>query len=224
MGFKKNWNQEWSSHRNWDGRSLQPSISFLLGPLLCHISASVTLTGFTLVLLHRLTSVSYLLGRKFYSLRVLCAWVQVPRRKITNDPSEMLACHLQSIQNGTTSTGGQRIEEEDRCESQGKWMLTWTTEEMSYKGKEEFNAVPRPVQQKNCFGNLSGQTVLPKKHQMLGNMVLREFKCKHVTEKVETHYLWFKAVRKDVFLPGISIITMKESLAGACTCVHTKSL
>lgn len=33
----------------------------------------------------------------------------------------------------------------------GKWMLTWTTEEMSYKGKEEFNAVPRPVQQKTAL-------------------------------------------------------------------------
>lgn len=64
---------------------------------------------------------------------------------------------------------------------------------MSYNRKEEFNAMPRLIQQKNCFGHLSGQPVLPKKHQMLGNMVYRleEFKCKNITEKVETHFFFF---------------------------------
>ena len=141
------------------------------GALLCHISASVTLTGFLWFSLHRLTSVSYLLGRKFYSLRVLCAWVQVPRRKITNDPSEIWLATYNPSRMGQPPQGDKGLRRKMGVSLRGKWMLTWTTEEMSYKGKEEFNAAPRPAQQKNCFGNLSGQTVLPKKHQMLGNMV-----------------------------------------------------
>lgn len=75
---------------------------FPSGAMLHHVSAPVTQTGFLWFSLHSLTSVSYLLGKKFYSLRVLWAWVQIPRRKITNDPSETLACHPQSIQNGAT--------------------------------------------------------------------------------------------------------------------------
>lgn len=144
---------------------------FPCGAMLHHISASVTQTGFLWFSLHSLTSVSYLLGKKFYSLRVLWAWVQVPRRKITNDPSETLACHPQSIQNGTTPQEDKGLRRKMGVSLGGKWMLTWTMEEMSYKGKAEFNAAPGPVRQKNCFGNLSGQIVLPKKHQMLGDMV-----------------------------------------------------
>ena len=85
-------------------------------------------------------------------------------------PKRWLATHNPSRM-GQSPQGDKGLRRNMGVSLRGKWMLTWTTEEMSYKGKEEFNAVPRPVQQKKCFGNLSGQTVLPKNHQILGNMV-----------------------------------------------------
>lgn len=47
--------------------------------------------------------------------------------------------------------------------SENGCQLRWTAGDMSYKEKEKSNAMPRLIHQKNCFRNLSGQIVLPKK-------------------------------------------------------------
>lgn len=171
MGFKKNWNQEWSSHRDRGGRSLHPSISFLLGPcciMFQLLSPWQDSSGSPFIVLP--------LFPTYWEKSSTLSEFFVPESKFPGErlqmihPKRWLATHNPSRM-GQSPQGDKGLRRNMGVSLRGKWMLTWTTEEMSYQGKEEFNAVPRPVQQKNCFGNLSGQTVLPKNHQMLGNMV-----------------------------------------------------